>query len=86
MSVNSVYRHQQTVPVLVDRHYQPPPVPPPPLVLDDGNHLPAAAPPPRPPLPQEAVMVGPPPRPPMPDTDDEEGLFTTEPGSNRSRK
>ena len=56
----------------------PPPIPP----------LPAqeAPPPPRPPLPEE--IRGPPPRPPMPmpnanDTDDEEGLFTNEPGTNR---
>eukprot|EP00093_Oithona_nana_P010886 10886.XXX_123334_120703_1 [CDS] Oithona nana genome sequencing. len=45
-----------------------------------------APPPPRPPLPEE--VRGPPPRPPMPnantnDTDDEEGLFTNEPGTNR---
>jgi len=42
-----------------------------------------APPPPRPPLPNELV---PPPRPPMPnanDTDDEEGIFTSEPGTNR---
>ena len=57
---------------------QAPPIPP----------LPAqeAPPPPRPPLPEE--IRGPPPRPPMPnantnDTDDEEGLFTNEPGTNR---
>jgi hypothetical protein len=42
-----------------------------------------SAPPPRPPLPQEVVNGPPPPRPPMPDTDDEEGLFSSEPGSNR---
>ena len=36
--------------------------------------------PPRPPLPQDMV---PPPRPPLPDTDDEEGLFSSEPGNNR---
>ncbi len=45
-----------------------------------------APPPPRPPLPQEARVPG---RPPMPtiggghDTDDEEGLFSGEPGTNR---
>ena len=67
------------IPVLADQSYQLPPVPPLPLL--DG-HL--AAPPPRPPLPPELAANGPPPpRPPMPDTDDEEGLFSMEPGSNR---
>ena len=33
--------------------------------------------PPRPPLPQDCV---PPPRPPLPDTDDEDGLFSGDPG------
>jgi len=36
--------------------------------------------PPRPPLPQDFVA---PPRPPLPDTDDEDGLFSGDPGSNR---
>ena len=36
--------------------------------------------PPRPPLPQEWSA---PPRPPLPDTDDEDGLFSADPGSNR---
>jgi len=36
--------------------------------------------PPRPPLPQD---FQPPPRPPLPDTDDEDGIFTSEPGANR---
>ena len=36
--------------------------------------------PPRPPLPQDFVA---PPRPPLPDTDDEDGLFSTDPASNR---
>jgi vinculin len=36
--------------------------------------------PPRPPLPQDFQA---PPRPPLPDTDDEDGIFTSEPGSNR---
>ena len=36
--------------------------------------------PPRPPLPQEWAA---PPRPPLPDTDDEDGLFSADPGSNR---
>jgi len=52
----------------------PPPIPPPPAIDVTA--------PPRPPLPHE-VGVGAPPRPPHPDTDDEEGLFTMEPGSNR---
>ena len=64
----------------------PPPIPPPP-----ENEAP---PPPRPPLPEEIRQ--PPPRPPMPnnnapvpvapvanDTDDEEGLFSADPGTNR---
>jgi len=71
------YNQNHQIPVLVDHgSYQPPPVPPLPLL--DG-------PPPRPPLPQELTAGGgpPPPRPPMPDTDDEEGLFSMEPGSNR---
>ena len=34
----------------------------------------------RPPLPQEWSA---PPRPPLPDTDDEDGLFSADPGSNR---
>ena len=38
--------------------------------------------PPRPPLPQDLVAP-PPPRPPLPDTDDEEGLFTNDTGSDR---
>jgi len=37
--------------------------------------------PPRPPLPQQELNA--PPRPPLPDTDDEEGLFSNDPGSNR---
>ena len=49
----------------------PPPIPPPPAIDVTA--------PPRPPLPHE-VGVGAPPRPPHPDTDDEEGLFTMEPG------
>ena len=57
--------------VLVD--HAPPPIPPLP-VLDSA--------PPRPPLPHEGGVAAPP-RPPMPDTDDEEGLFSSEPGSNR---
>jgi len=36
--------------------------------------------PPRPPLPQDFQA---PPRPPLPDTDDEDGIFTSEPGSHR---
>ena len=50
-----------------------PPIPPPPVFNEA---------PPRPPLPAEVAL---PPRPPMPpaDTDDEEGLFTSEPRSNR---
>ena len=66
------------VPIEMQQMPQAPPIPP----------LPAqeAPPPPRPPLPEE--VRGPPPRPPMPnantnDTDDEEGLFTNEPGTNR---
>ena len=60
------------IPVLIDQ--QPPPIPPPPVLEAQA--------PPRPPLPQE-LGAPPPPRPPLPDTDDEEGLFTSEPGSNR---
>jgi len=60
------------IPILMDQ--PPPPVPPLPTSVDNSA-------PPRPPLPQDVVPA--PPRPPMPDTDDEEGLFTTEPGSNR---
>jgi hypothetical protein len=80
-----LFRHQAPqfqIPVLADHQsYQPPPIPPLPL-LDGGGHM--SAPPPRPPLPQEVVNgPPPPPRPPMPDTDDEEGLFSSEPGSNR---
>ena len=53
-----------------------PPIPPLPAVQE-------APPPPRPPLPEE---IRPPPRPPMPnanDTDDEEGVFSSEPGTNQ---
>lgn len=66
------------------RHAEmPPPIPPlpsstPMIVVQD------APPPPRPPLPEE--VRAPPPRPPMPsanDTDDEEGLFSLDPGTNR---
>eukprot|EP00092_Neocalanus_flemingeri_P039320 GFUD01042810.1.p1 GENE.GFUD01042810.1~~GFUD01042810.1.p1 ORF type:complete len:853 (+),score=245.06 GFUD01042810.1:140-2698(+) len=60
------------IPVLIDQ--QPPPIPPLPVIDVQA--------PPRPPLPQDHVDP-PPPRPPLPDTDDEEGLFTSEPGSNR---
>jgi len=60
------------IPVLIDQ--QPPPIPPLPVIEAQA--------PPRPPLPQE-LGAPPPPRPPLPDTDDEEGLFTSEPGSNR---
>jgi hypothetical protein len=80
------FRHQAPqfqIPVLADHQsYQPPPIPPLPL-LDGGGGGHTSAPPPRPPLPQEVVNGPPPPRPPMPDTDDEEGLFSSEPGSNR---
>jgi len=70
-------RLEARIPITVES--PPPPVPPLPAV-----DLPA---PPRPPLPQElpsalGVPAGPP-RPPLPDTDDEEGLFTLEPGTNR---
>lgn len=60
------------IPILIDNH--PPPIPPLPVLEAEA--------PPRPPLPQE-LGAPPPPRPPLPDTDDEEGLFTNEPGSNR---
>jgi len=60
------------IPILIDNH--PPPIPPLPVIEAEA--------PPRPPLPQE-LGAPPPPRPPLPDTDDEEGLFTNEPGSNR---
>jgi len=59
---------------LVDSSITPPPIPPLPTQID------GVVAPPRPPLPQESA---PPPRPPLPDTDDEEGLFSCEPGSNR---
>ena len=55
------------IPILVDQ--APPPVPP----------LPDCA-PPRPPLPHDFQA---PARPPLPDTDDEDGIFTSEPGMNR---
>jgi len=69
-----------------------PPPPVPPLPAAPAMEMPPAQPPPRPPLPQDSVdattatrtgLGAAPPRPPMPDTDDEEGLFTCEPGSNR---
>ena len=53
----------------------PPPIPPPPEAPEMTE-----VPPPRPPLPNEARM---PARPPAPDTDDEEGVFSNEPGLNR---
>lgn len=56
------------IPILVDPA---PPVPP----LPEQSQAP-----PRPPLPQDFQV---PPRPPLPDTDDEDGIFTSEPGSNR---
>lgn len=59
----------------------PPPIPPPPPSMSDSHSVP-----PRPPLPEE--VRSPPPRPPMPNaagdtTDDEEGLFSNDPGTNR---
>ncbi len=62
--------HQHAIPEI------PPPIPPLPPSLHHEVPLP-----PRPPLPDEIKV---PPRPPMPsDTEDEEGLFTNEPGTNR---
>jgi len=62
------------VPVIVE---PPPHVPPPPTQVSAPVESRA---PPRPPLPQEWAA---PPRPPLPDTDDEDGLFSADPGSNR---
>jgi len=49
-----------------------------PILVDTAPEQAAA--PPRPPLPQDFQA---PPRPPLPDTDDEDGIFTSEPGSHR---
>jgi len=51
-----------------------------PILVDNGAPLQEQAAPPRPPLPQDFQA---PPRPPLPDTDDEDGIFTSEPGSHR---
>jgi len=50
-----------------------------PILVDNAPFQEQAA-PPRPPLPQDFQA---PPRPPLPDTDDEDGIFTSEPGSHR---
>lgn len=72
--IDQDFKQQQgiQIPILIDQ--QPPPIPPLPVMDVQA--------PPRPPLPQD-LAAPPPPRPPLPDTDDEEGLFTNEPGSNR---
>ena len=62
------------VPVIVE---PPPQMPPAPAQVTAPVESRA---PPRPPLPQEWAA---PPRPPLPDTDDEDGLFSADPGSNR---
>merc|ERR1719394_2244898 len=53
-----------------------------PILVDPAPAAPVQeqAAPPRPPLPQDFQA---PPRPPLPDTDDEVGIFTSEPGSHR---
>merc|ERR1719458_461754 len=51
-----------------------------PILVDSAPFQEQTAAPPRPPLPQEWAA---PPRPPLPDTDDEDGLFSADPGSNR---
>jgi len=53
-----------------------------PILVDPAPAAPVQeqAAPPRPPLPQDFQA---PPRPPLPDTDDEDGIFTSEPGSHR---
>merc|ERR1712098_390211 len=51
-----------------------------PILVDTATFQEQAAAPPRPPLPQDFQA---PPRPPLPDTDDEDGIFTSEPGSHR---
>ena len=65
--------HQIPVMVSPTAPKAPPAPAPPPAMLTE-------TPPPRPPLPEEVLMPG---RPPLPDTDDEEGLFSSEPGANR---
>merc|ERR550519_2908509 len=51
-----------------------------PILVDSAPFQEQTAAPPRPPLPQDFQA---PPRPPLPDTDDEDGIFTSEPGSHR---
>ena len=60
------------IPIVVS----PPPPPPQETVPTQLREVP----PPRPPLPHEVRVPG---RPPAPDTDDEEGLFSTDPGSSK---
>ena len=51
-----------------------------PVIMEPPTHVETQSAPPRPPLPQDFVA---PPRPPLPDTDDEDGLFSADPASNR---
>ena len=51
-----------------------------PVQVEPAVEAPSVPAPPRPPLPADWQA---PPRPPLPDTDDEEGLFSVDPGSNR---
>jgi len=67
---------QHEIPIIVT----PPPPPPMPTNIETPRKEPV---PPRPPLPVEVRMPGRPPAPAAVDTDDEEGLFSGEPGSNR---
>ena len=67
---------QQEIPIIVT----PPPPPPMPTNIETPRKEPI---PPRPPLPEEVRMPGRPPAPAAVDTDDEEGLFSGEPGANR---
>lgn len=70
------FQMQHEIPIIVT----PPPPPPMPTNIETPRKEPV---PPRPPLPVEVRMPGRPPAPAAVDTDDEEGLFSGEPGSNR---
>ena len=67
---------QQEIPIIVT----PPPPPPMPTNIETPRKENV---PPRPPLPEEVRIPGRPPAPAAVDTDDEEGLFSGEPGANR---
>ena len=76
MTILIRFQMPQEIPIIVT----PPPPPPMPTNIETPRKEPV---PPRPPLPEEVRMPGRPPAPAAVDTDDEEGLFSGEPGANR---